>query len=465
MVSHMVGNPEQGLVTQVSRLYNVSRQTLYRWTATGAQALEAALGSPLLTKKPPSLPALVLTLVIETHASSRDIQACVKHMHGIDLSLGWIAGIITEAGQQAHKWVERQHALTPRALALDEQYGSQRGKASVNVIDVHSGHVWATVPPVAVDGDRWTLVLWSVQEQGITSACTVSDGGHAIADARSQTQGDTNHQRDVWHLFQFAARVQGHRDRAVQAEHACVPARKRQEERRVKGTRSKGRPAKATMAQQEATLAHLSDVANAVRSLSQEVRRLLEVVVVQSDRVVTAQQRHAEIEALLDVLNALAPLASAQTQGQIQKLAKHIRLALPQALLCARVLDQPQEHASSALDPSAGALLGWAWLRRAVLGPTSLHVLQRVHPAWRAVAADLLRAWDQAVRASRAVEHWQSILRPHVAVHRTLSTGMLALLAVWHTHRIAPRGVHEGLSPFQRTDASSSNRHWLAALG
>lgn len=129
MVSHMLGNPEHGLVTQLSRLYGVSRQTLYRWTATGAQALEAALGSPLLTKKPTSLPALVLTLLIETHASSREIQACLKHMHGIDLSLGCIAGIIKEAGQQAQKWLERQQALTPRALALDEPDGSQRGKA------------------------------------------------------------------------------------------------------------------------------------------------------------------------------------------------------------------------------------------------------------------------------------------------------------------------------------------------
>lgn len=332
-------------------------------------------------------------------------------------------------------------------------------------MDVQSGHVWATVPPAAVDGDRWTLLWWSVQEQGITSSCTGSDGGHALAEALSQTQGETNHQRDVWQLFPFTARVQGHRDRAVQAEQACVPAMKRQEECRVKGTRSRGRSAKATMAEQEAKRAHLSDVADAVRSLCQEVHRLLEVVVVPPGRWLTAQQRQAEIEVLLEVLDELAPLASAQTPGQIQELAKQIRLALPHALLCARLLDQPQGQASSALDPSAVALLWWAWLRRAVRGPTSLHVLQRVHPAWRAVAADLLTAWDQAVRARSAVEHWQSILRPHVAVHRTLSAGMLALLAVWHHHRIAPRGLHEGLSPFQRTDASSSNHHWLAALG
>ena len=81
-------------------------------------------------------------------------------MHGIDLSLGRIAGIVKEAGLAAQTWLNQQQASTPRALAVDEQDGSQPGKASLNVIDVHSGQVWATVPPVAVDGDSWTLLWW-----------------------------------------------------------------------------------------------------------------------------------------------------------------------------------------------------------------------------------------------------------------------------------------------------------------
>jgi hypothetical protein len=112
MVSQLLANPEHGLVTQLSHMYGVSRQTLYRWTATGAQALEAALASPLLTKKPTPLPALVLTLLIETHASYREIQSCLKNMHGIDLSLGRRAGIVKEAGLAAQKWVNQQHAST-----------------------------------------------------------------------------------------------------------------------------------------------------------------------------------------------------------------------------------------------------------------------------------------------------------------------------------------------------------------
>ena len=86
-------------------------------------------------------------------------------------------------------------------------------------------------------------------------------------------------------------------------------------------------------------------------------------------------------------------------------------------------------------------------------------------PAWREQAARLLEVWSLAVRASSAVENWHSIVRPHLAVHRSLSAGLLALLAVWHNHRVAPRGVHEGLSPLQRSGQIKESAEWLVALG
>jgi transposase-like protein len=68
-------------------------------------------------------------LLIEAHASYRDIQTCLLKMCGVKMSVGSIVGIVQEAGQRAQRWLSQQQASTPRALALDEQYSSQRGKA------------------------------------------------------------------------------------------------------------------------------------------------------------------------------------------------------------------------------------------------------------------------------------------------------------------------------------------------
>ncbi len=466
MVSQMLATPMYGLVSQLGRSHQVSRQTLYRWAATGRQALEEALGNTLLPPKPTeTLPPLVLTQLIETHASYRGIQTCLRDLHGIHLSLGRIVGIVKEAGQRARTWLSQQQAGTPRALALDEQYSSQRGQAYLNVIDVHSGQVWASIPPVAVDGESWTRLLWYLQEQGIARSCTVSDGGRAIQEAVSQVHAESSHQRDVWHLFHVAAQVQGRLDRAVQGEQDRLLTIQRQAERAANGIRTRGRRPKTTMAQQKACLAQMSYVADGVRYLCQELHTLLEVVVPQPDRLLTSELRQGEIVTVLDLLDELVPSATSALQGQLQMLAKQVRLALPQTLLFARRLDVVQEQATQQLGPQAVALLAWAWLRRAVLGPTTHDLLQSIDPAWQAVAQTLLSCWDQAVRASSAVENWHSIVRPHLAVHRTLSADFLALLAVWHNHRQAPRGPHQGLSPLQRTDSTRPETHWLAALG
>ena len=82
-----------------------------------------------------------------------------------------------------------------------------------------------------------------------------------------------------------------------------------------------------------------------------------------------------------------------------------------------------------------------------------------------AAAWVLLSAWDDAVRVSSAVERWHSILRPHLAVHRTLSTGMLALVAVWHNHRVFTRGVYKGQSPLHLSGITDAPSDWLLALG
>ena len=57
------------------------------------------------------------------------------------------------------------------------------------------------------------------------------------------------------------------------------------------------------------------------------------------------------------------------------------------------------------------------------------------------------------------------MLRPHLAVHRTLSHGLLALLAVAYNHRVAERGLHTGTSPLQRSGCSDVPTDWLTVLG
>ncbi len=88
MVSQIVAQPTHELVSQLSRAHRVSRQTLYRWSEIGRQALQEALGTKIKPmKRPASLPTLVLTLLVEVHARYRGIQSTLRNLHGIRMGV------------------------------------------------------------------------------------------------------------------------------------------------------------------------------------------------------------------------------------------------------------------------------------------------------------------------------------------------------------------------------------------
>src|SRR5712692_5925343 len=261
-----------GVISQLSQLAEVSRQTLYSWKAKGRGALQAAF-EPQEPQATIPLERAVLTLLVEGHASYRGIQTCLAVLLGQQVSLGTITAIVQEAGERAQRWLQQQVSEQGRVLALDEQYSSKRGEAYLNIVDVHSAQVWATLPAVAVDGESWTLALWYLHEQGVVSRGTVSDGGRAIAEALRITKAESTHQRDVWHVVHLAAQVQARLQRVVQEEEERMQLIERQEQQRAStGKNAVGRPAKTTASQ-------LHRVLEGVEYLFAQLRQLLEIVV------------------------------------------------------------------------------------------------------------------------------------------------------------------------------------------
>src|SRR6266545_4353762 len=420
-----------GLVSDLSREADASRQTLYAWAARGVRALEAAFtpaASPLSI--PAELSRRVLTLLVETHPAERGIQAALRELTGQRVGLGTISAIVRDAERRA---VQIQATLAPptaRAIALDELYGNNRRGAYLHVVDTLSHAVWAAEGPLAVDADSWTLVLWAAQDRGLRWHATRSDGGGALATALGVVDPEGQHGRDAWHVLRRCAQVQGRLDRWV---------------------------AEST----EQTAA-----ATGVRYLSNVLRELLEVVAVAADgRLLDGAAREREMDALLALLAEVAATAPTRQRAQVQRLHRHLLAARPGLLAFVPALDAVQRAAAREIGEDGVGLLAWAWQRRAILGPAPDDLVAQLPAAWRPAARRLLAAWAGAVRASSAVENGHSILRPHLAVQRTLSPGRLALLTVRHNHRVFTRGARAGFSPLQLSGITDAPTAWLVALG
>src|SRR2546421_5654565 len=353
-----------GVVSQLGKEAEVSRQTLYSWKAKGRSALQAAFEP----QEPPAtipLERAVLTLLVEGHASYRGIQTCLAVLLGQHVSLGTITAIVQEAGERAQRWVQQQVSEQGRVLALDEQYSSKRGEAYLTIVDVHSAQVWATLPAVAVDGESWTLALWYLYEQGATSLGTVSDGGRAIAEALRTTKALSTHQRDVWHVEHLAAQVQARLERVVQEEEERGRLIERQEQHQAStGKKAVGRPAKTTASQQEQLLSQLHGVLEGVKYLFAQLHQLLEIVVLSQrsqPRLLGAAARREEVETVLDLLEEVGQSAPAPIRKELQRVSKQVRLSLPALLHFAQEMEARQQEAIARLGEQAVGLIGWAW--------------------------------------------------------------------------------------------------------
>ncbi len=460
------GSGTYGLVTLLSRTTGVSRQTLYAWMEQGRAALEEAF-QPRASEvvSTPELERQVLSLLVETHGSVRGIQASLWQVARRRVSLGTISAIIQAAQRRAQAWLGSHAPPASRPLALDEMYGNDRRGAYLHIVDTASHAVWAAEGPVPVDTESWTLVLWLAQERGLRWHTTISDGGPAIEAAVRVVDPTGQHRRDVWHVLHVCAQVQGRLDRRVAQLEAQTASVQRQAARIAAGQRPLGRKPRTDLVAHQAACGQARATAAALRFLTATLHDLLEVVVLTPTGLLDAAGRESELTALFALLDEVATTAPPAQQPELARLHRHLTLARPGLLAFAPPLDRVQHDAAVVLGAAGVALVAWAWQRRAILGPRRDELVAQFPPTWQPAARLLIHAWETAVRASSAVENWHSILRPHLAVHRVLAPGLLALLAVWHNHRAFARGPHAGLSPLHLSGLADAPADWLVALG
>jgi hypothetical protein len=78
------------------------------------------------------------------------------------------------------------------------------------------------------------------------------------------------------------------------------------------------------------------------------------------------------------------------------------------------------------------------------------------------VQKEVYAALDQVVRASSAVECFNSLLRPYISVKKHLSAGFLALIALyWNTHPLAQRG---NKTPLELAGVDLGDDDWVRLL-
>jgi hypothetical protein len=344
MVSELIAHEgEYRRVSSVSIRYGVSRETLYSWKAKGKDTLrEAFTPKQGREEKELSLERAVLMLLAEGHASYWGIQVCLESLLGIHVSIGKITSIVQEAGKRARTWMEHLVPEGMRAIAVDEQYSSERGKAYLNIVDVHSGLVLASIPPVPVDGESWELLFLQMEEQGLKWYIVSSDGGRAIQDAvdrfkpiqdeAQELSLKPRHQRDTWHVLDECWKGQSRLDRQVQQWREQTKTVERQAARVAAGKKPRGVNPKTDVQEHKALVSRAEYVASSVRYLTRELQRLLSVVVLAPTpelSILSSESRREELDVLLVLLSELSFEAPAASDVPCRQTAQAHRVGTP----------------------------------------------------------------------------------------------------------------------------------------
>ena len=414
LASRMIVNHEKyGFVSHLSKESNISRQSLYTLKSRGQEAMERVFRPKQeVIEQMTQIERAVLVLFTEGHTSREGIQNCLKELLGVYVSTGKISSILHEAGKRAREWLDQHIPEGRRDIAIDEQYSNQKAEAYLNIVDAQTSFVYACSPPVAVDGESWDLMLLQMKDNGLQWRVIVSDGGKAIGRAVRETAPDAIHQRDVWHVLHEGQKAQERIDRAVKVLHQRTPAVERNAKRVEAGQKPRGRNPQTDVRAHSSDVQHMEYIATSLRYLCTELQQLLEIVVLTDYDILTSQERSEEIHALLELFAELSEVTPAPLNKHVKKLRRHVYLALPSLLSFCPDLDAVQQEAIMQLGQEACHLIGWAWLRRAILGPQTEKLTADFPSDWQPVVAKLFGAWDQAVRSSSAVENWHSVLRP-----------------------------------------------------
>src|SRR5215213_1979704 len=181
----LLGQGSYGLITDLAAALGTSRQFLYRLRARAQRALAGALapgqpGRPArdqrLVVDEVAVQRAILVLSQVAQASVREIQECLGELLGIERSVGYIAGVLQEAGRRAQAL-----AVVPAAplhVEADETFAADQ--PILAVVDRPSGAVLTLTAAPSRDETSWGCTLLELQATGTAVASVTADGATGL---------------------------------------------------------------------------------------------------------------------------------------------------------------------------------------------------------------------------------------------------------------------------------------------
>jgi hypothetical protein len=400
----------------------------------------------------------IVTLTAAAHASLEGIQTCLEEMFLLHRSKGYISTVLDRAAVGARAFLDRLHPLDPVRADLDEIFSGK--SPHLVVVDRDSLLILSLERACSRDSTTWGVVLLDQQARGVVLSEAASDGALGIGAGLKEAGVECVHLGDLFHVERDLMRV------ANQLEKAAYAAIKREDH--------------ALLAQAEAQAAHprrgpkrnsrlkLCDARTQSRRaigdyddycyLLGVMRKSLEPVDGRSGKLHSSSESRKE-------LGAVVALLREWKDRRVKEVAGRLERAIAGLLVYQDQLAKQLAPWIAQLGEEKVALICWGWRHRQELELGTPQGRERAFPSELQAAVEAIwAALDGVHRASSLVECVNSLLRPHLLVHRGADQRLLDLLACYYNHRVFSRGKRQGKSPLQLAGLPDGG-DWLSAIG
>jgi hypothetical protein len=441
---------EWGLVSELARLYGVSRTILYKLRDRVRDAIAEVLRPRDVGRPAQETPLTVDKAFIDRtiailpllKGSVRDIRLGLDLILGVTRSVGYISETLKAAGEQATSYNLGVTVPLPILGEADEIF--QGRKPCLTLVDGRSFLVLNLTPVAARDKTTWGLTYLDLVERGIEFHDLACDGGTGLRAGVDEAALAIPLRPDLFHILQDAHRLTQRLERAAyKAIKTAERARRADlEARGIIRRPGRRRKVQVPLPQAEVEEDQAIETFDSWYWLLGEIRQALEPIT-PAHRIVSVAETKATLQTALELLKAI-------NHSDITAFVHDFHEKIPELLAPLEWLAQQLSPVLKPLDAETQAFIIWAWQHRQAL-PVDRQT--DFPPALQPSVRTMWEALSLFHRSSSLAESLHSWLRPYLQIHRGMPDWLLPLLQLFWNHHTFERGKRAGSSPLELAGA------------
>ena len=469
---------EYGTVTDLSRLYGVSRPTVYEAKTTAEELLVRHFGGKItnatyMLVDDAQLKRAIVTLRAIAPNSLRAIEDVLPILYPpVDTpSYGIIQQIVVEAEKNAANFNVNSDLSRIHIGALDEMFS--QGDPVFAGVDLETGYLFTLSLEEHRGGDDWEKILAQGKDQGLVLEIVVKDAARGIADGVNRIFPGAEQRDDCFHAhYEMGKRRLILERRAYGAMAREIEAQEKLDKAQREGGNTLNELDANLQAAKQKCLSAMA-THDTFEQAMREVQEAMEFVDLQTGQIRTALGMRTAIESAANKMRTMS-------DEQCSKVGTYIFNRAPGLSLYMNEIAQQFDTLAAMRGVETSCLAAIIWrlvddLRKGrrpwSRSEDEKHLIGAYH-RFRQVAgkhADEIFAGVDAIlkkrfRASSAIEGFNAALRPHLYVHKGASQGFLDLFRAHFNLRKRRWGARKGTSAHECLTGNHVE-DWLSLLG